>query len=64
MQYVAAAGVSLVSTLFVRAHHLDHGTKRAVLGLDRTKQAEQQSSNSVQGLSIELVEHQEGEIRS
>lgn len=58
-QCVVVAGISLISNIFVRAHHLSSETKGAVLGLERIRQEEdtqqqQQPGISSQGRSIEL----------
>ncbi|KAF2183578.1 MFS general substrate transporter [Zopfia rhizophila CBS 207.26] len=64
IMFVVAAGLSLVSNLFIRAHHLSGKSKAAVLGVDRAKQDERQPNNLHPTHSIELSEPQDDSYRS
>ncbi|KAK2599212.1 hypothetical protein N8I77_010984 [Diaporthe amygdali] len=65
---VAVAGISLISNIFVRAHHLSSETKGAVLGLERAREEEntrqqRQLGTSSQTHSIELTQVREESLR-
>ncbi|KAM7221973.1 major facilitator superfamily domain containing protein [Rhypophila decipiens] len=58
IMYLVVAGISLLSNMFVRGHHLSVTTEEAVLGIDRTKRVQHggQTTNADAGQSrsIEL----------
>lgn len=65
---VVVAGISLISNIFVRAHHLSSETKGAVLGLERIRQEDdtrqqQQSGSPSQNRSVELSRIREEGLR-
>ncbi|KAG8169281.1 hypothetical protein KVR01_000026 [Diaporthe batatas] len=64
---LVVAGVSLVSNIFVRAHHLSSETQKAILGLDRTRQEEhtrqRQTNSPAPDRSIELSHIREEALR-
>lgn len=64
LQFVVAAGLSLVSNLFIRAYHLSVDSKAAVLGVDRAKQGERQPNNLHPTHFIELSGPQDNNLRS
>lgn len=64
-QCVVVAGISLISNIFVRAHHLSSETKGAVLGLERTQKEGHtgQPRTSTRNRSIELSRVREEGLR-
>ncbi|KAK3683586.1 putative MFS transporter [Podospora appendiculata] len=59
IMYIAVAGLSLVSNLFVRAHHLSSETRTALLGVDR---ARAKQDGAVQHQNIESSGGSDGPI--
>ncbi|KAI1867488.1 hypothetical protein JX265_007290 [Neoarthrinium moseri] len=53
--YVAVAGLSFLSNLFVRAHHLSRERKTVRFGIDRTRRSHQETESPAGPHGIELV---------
>ncbi|POS78406.1 hypothetical protein DHEL01_v203198 [Diaporthe helianthi] len=64
---LVVAGISLISNIFVRAHHLSSETQRAVLGLERSRQQDniqqRQLGTLASDRSIELSRMREEALR-
>jgi hypothetical protein len=58
LQFVVAAALSLISSLFIRAHHLSDKAKAAILGVDRAKQQERELDTADSTQAVELRERQ------
>jgi hypothetical protein len=58
LQLVVAATLSLISSLFIRAHHLSNMAEAAILGVDRENQQERELDTADSTQAVELRERQ------